>query len=316
MSTWKQLQEFGHKVRSQLRSNHPSNPIAPEVAEDEAHQLDLLLNEVRANEQQLGPQHWATLSAAFQERIENGRAHAEDSEKPRKARYRSFASHALPLGGLLAVAALSLLQLTPPNSLTNALSDEDSTLVAPPALAAEILASAAGAPASPPERAAVALAATLNAVASAAPRAAHQRANVSAPETTRSSRILAKEALVAASPMLAHAKAQSEPILMNQQLQTAVASDASEDSFAVQLAALKRADKALKSGNSTDARRSLAREFSPQLGLHARALRVILACQDGSVELGKRALAAQEAQFPNSPYLARMRRACGMRGAD
>jgi hypothetical protein len=84
------------------------------------------------------------------------------------------------------------------------------------------------------------------------------------------------------------------------------------DTFSEQVQALKRADRALKGGDTSGAKAALARPFSPQLVLHADALRAVLACQSNDRATGKRYLNAQAKSHPNSPYLDRMRRACGM----
>lgn len=85
-----------------------------------------------------------------------------------------------------------------------------------------------------------------------------------------------------------------------------------EDDFAKQVRALKLADQALKVHRTNEARDALARKFAPTLAPHADALRVVLACQGGEPQVGRRLLHAHARQSPNSPYLPRLRRACGV----
>lgn len=84
-----------------------------------------------------------------------------------------------------------------------------------------------------------------------------------------------------------------------------------KDTFAASLRALKAAEQALRQGKTEHARSMLARRFSPELAPHATALRAVLACQSGNLERGKRLILAQGKRHPNSPYLRRMRAACG-----
>lgn len=84
-----------------------------------------------------------------------------------------------------------------------------------------------------------------------------------------------------------------------------------EDTFAAELRALKASDKALKQGRVDEARSMLSRKFSAALAPHATALRAILACQTGARRHGGRLIAAQSKRHPHSPYLRRMRAACG-----
>jgi hypothetical protein len=86
-----------------------------------------------------------------------------------------------------------------------------------------------------------------------------------------------------------------------------------QDDFAEQVQALKQADQALKAGDTSGARRRLARVFSSPLVPHATALRAVLACQSGDVQTGRRLLGNHVNQSPNSPYLGRVRRACGVK---
>jgi hypothetical protein len=308
MSALQQLQELGRKLRTQLTGNNHSRSLAPSAADaDEAEQLDLLLKEIRVNEQQLGADHWSSLATAFQGRVDALGVQAEEPAKEfRRPRYKGIASSVLPLGGILALAALVLLQPAssggPPGQRTSA-DSSSSVATAPRAVAFSHAVSTSTLPLAKPEPSATAphdLVVAPPPVVKRAKVQAHER-----PSQTPTQLPPVGELHVLTPPEAAVTESAPDE-------HRAPVTPAPTDTFAEQLAALKRADKALKSGNHADARSALAREFSPQLGLHARALRAILACQSGSVNLGKRALADQEARYPNSPYLSRMRRACGV----
>ena len=303
MTGWAKFRGLGDKLRGRFATRGSESTNANCSSPEEERQLDLLLEEIRNNEQQLGPDHWTSLAAAFRQRVdEEGLGREPDGgRRARLARYKSFASGAVPLGGLLAVAALMLGQ----SSGSTAPSAETASYVAVTSIPPEVspLAATAAGPSSASRPAATATSVTVD---TENPReiAPHQRKKPSLPSLPPPSTFDATHEVATPTPPPA------APLTASTTPSAAVATPV--DTFAEQLTALKRADRALKSGNSLDARAALKREFSPQLALHASALRVILACQDGSAALGRRALSAQEAKFPNSPYLQRMRRACGV----
>lgn len=314
MSVWKRLQSLGRRSQSPLTSNMP--PPAPPTSHDsdETQQLALLLQEVRVNEQQLGPHHWVALASTFQDRIDaQSKQTAARPKGHNVPRYRASSSSLLPLGGLLAMAALVALSAKAPVRLLDASSAIGDSKAAP-TLSPDILVPPASTGAAHQHTAKTAVTMTTSETLLApappplvkrtrsAPAPLRSVPEVPAPVTAEEQQPLVTESSTPPNAL---------PNVVATELDAPVATKPA-DTFAEQLAALKTADKALKTRNIPGARGALAREFSPQLALHARALRVILACQDGSVKLGRRALADQEARYPSSPYLARMRRACGV----
>lgn len=315
MSVWQQLQAIGRRLRSRAARDNARSPLEAHAADpDEARQLDLLLQEIRVNEQHLDPQHWATLAASFRSRLNDAAVPAKEPVTARRtSRYAGAASHGLPLGALLA-ATLVLVLASPSGSESSLSNDRDSAV----ADGASSL--------SPPEMNELARVGRTDAAKSTTTTTKSDEANTAPapPVVTRSKRPTPRHRLrppeeaqaPTEAPMVVPTWPVGEPVEVSAARSSSAAELGPTDTFAEQLAALKRADRALKSNNARAARDALAREFSPQLGLHARALRIVLACQDGSVNLGKRALAEQASRYPNSPYLARMRRACGVTDTD
>jgi hypothetical protein len=143
----------------------------------------------------------------------------------------------------------------------------------------------------------------------------HHRAARLGPADGKASSIQDRTPLKA--PAAALGWAQRRPLIRDNEDPTAVArveprraTEVETDGFAKQLAALKSADRALKQGREAAAKAELSLKFSPELRLHADALRAVLACQDGHLDTGRRYLTDQAARHPQSPYLDRMRRAC------
>lgn len=309
MNVWLQLQALGRRLCSRVTGDDaPSATESLAANSDETRQLDLLLQEIRVNEAQLGSHHWAKLAASFQDRLSDRSVPAKQpSAERRPSRYTNAASHALPLGALLTAIFVLTSPGDPEGSIANGqklVADATAQLPSPEVRVPTLPVVRADAPTTTTSH-------VLNTppappVVKHANRPMPHRAQRQPPAQVRS---------IPQATTPVHPPPAREPVSVSAVARASSEPSGPEDTFAEQLAALKLADRALKSDNPTAARDALAREFSPQLGLHARALRVILACQDGSVQLGKRALAEQASRYPNSPYLARMRRACGV-GAE
>lgn len=295
--------DVSRAVGPNAREAHRMSP--PETPE-QTNQLDRLLAEIRENEQQLGSEHWAAMASAFQK--------AQDAAPTRKTRYRlrGTASQLLPLGGLLALAGLTLSQMTRPVAADGAAetqSSESAEVAIDLRVNAEANATHAdNAPANPAT-------ATVEPFTSLGPTPSSNGAATPTRRTTHRAATLRSSNAVpsAATPTAAAPIAAAIPVAPTSASAFAAQSKAAAvepDTFATQLAALKRADKALKAGRLSEARSALDRDFSSQLEPHAAALRTTLACQSGALSSGRRSLAAQERAFPSSPYLERMRRAC------
>lgn len=290
------------------KRDEDSKAITPEQTD----QLDLLLAEVRENERALGSEHWSAMAGVFQSRL------TEAQPQPRQSRYRykASASHLLPLGGLFALG-LTLSQVTHP------IMTDEATL---PTLQSPTTEVAASSPAGMASTTANTLAHSVtapdvetdDAQRSSAPaedgteavnRQSSHGSSRRSPQTNQLAQRKARD--VAATSL---SPASTEPTIAVETAPPPVATGteaaAHVDTFAAQLSALKRADKALKAGRLSEAKAALNRDFSPQLEPHAKALSTILSCQSGAHESGRRSLDAQERRFPNSPYLERMRRAC------
>ncbi len=281
---------------------------------EEAHQLDLLLSEISEHEHDLTPSYWANQAQVFTDRL----ATQENAKKARRAarytRLKPYLGSLLPLGGLVALG----LVLSRPQAAPVA-------LVAPNETVAVVAATNTVEIAAPESDA------VPNEATNPLPVAPVSRAQVPtepAVKHTRATRATAKK------PAPVHeavAPVNESPTIVTPVEETNVAAPTNvepehspetnpntqtkapeADTFAAQLQALKRADKALKSGDNNTAKTALSRSFSPQSGLHVNALRAVLACQTHDAVTGKRYLTAQATSHPNSPYLDRMRRACGV----
>lgn len=313
MSAWQTLLALGRRLRAPSGADQPLySKASAEVGVDEEQQLDLLLKEIHVNEQQLDAQRWTTRASAFQDCCAAEAAGARDPDRRRILQRRPrIGAQALPLGGLLAAAALILAQTAFKSDANTLGSDNPPHAIPHSPLAANVPWSVAATAAPSLTRAEPLIATTRAVIDPATPPSSPKHRKSVAPPTSPSVVPSSHPAVSQIPPIVAPA-ANDEVATPAKGVAPTVPGKDPEDTFAVQLAALKRADKALKAGNPSAARSALAREFSPQLDLHAQALRVISACQGGSINLGRRALADQAARYPNSPYLTRMRRACGI----
>lgn len=301
---------LGKLQRLALDVSHAMRPSTrPEGLEattpDQTDQLDRLLAEVRENEKALGAEHWSAMASAFQSRL----TETQPQSRASRYRYKPAASHLLPLGGVVALVGLTLSQLTPPLIAQEAPPYEAAAEIVTSLPAAEVTATRA------PSRSSAASDVELKhgALDDSSETTMNRRSSHATPR--RSSHFISAlqtkptdEATTTAAPasMAPSTIVEAAP----QSAVTRATSTAPADTFAAQLSALKRADKALKAGRLAEAKAALNRDFSSQLDPHAKALNTILSCQSGARESGQRSLAAQEQRFPNSPYLERMRRAC------
>jgi hypothetical protein len=315
---------------SLFNENQPSSPASP-LTDEESRQMDLLLRELNEHEEQLSPNYWATKAEAFANHMALQEAAIPSRRASRLSQLKPYMTSLLPLGGLVAVGlALSntsleqqtfdhKLVVNSANSATFNTAPPDHTsseaTVAPQADRAkqdeqaeeQLMPTKDQAP--PAARATTTAAARqpLTPRVKARPSVTRSTRNPSALDTGAPSSVGTSVALVE-TPKAVEPEALTT--VTSPQLTSVPA-----DTFNQQLEALKFADKALKRGDNSGARDALARSFSPQLTLHANALRAVLACQSHDMAAGKRYLSAQAKSYPNSPYLERMRRACGLTSA-
>ena len=328
-----------------------SNELLPddeEVSAEEMEDLESLLRDVSVKHEPLGREHWVKQAAMFRERIEAETARAEaqrDGRLARYARYKRVATGAVPLGGLFALVALVALR-TPvfhpdsyhgtdevvtwwaaPEATRGSQGEEGVLSEAYPGTtlsaytqdvrvqapvnggSAVLLSSRAGLMAA--ERELAAAKHSLAAVHSSTARS-HARGPAQLGTDDEITVTVDRRRKQVDIPPQEPARAASS----RTEAGRSSAVDTPDDTFAEQLAALKRANQALKLRKFAAARAALAREFSPQLLPHALALRVFLDCQGGHLARGRTALSKQEISLPNSPYLARMRSACGLNGDE
>ncbi len=302
------------------------SPPTPE----ETRQFDLLLDEIRAQEQQLPANHWTLMAQTFEERVSQGAGTPRPPGSPLIPHWKPYTATLLPMAGLvvLGLAVYGTGQHATDGSLidTTALpafwgDDNNEPITAEPLRSPEVTSraetshpapqshSAAKPPSlvfEPSERAASQRSFTPRRVS--VPRVNDPRASLDNNPNAASadnSRTPAKAAL----PLERPTESTARTVSTNPKPSPAVSP--TSDDFAEQLLTLKKADKALKSGNTSEAKEKLKRDFSPQLLLHANALRAVSACQSSDKTTGQRYLKFQEKRHPHSPYLDRIRRACG-----
>lgn len=312
------------RVKNWLRPNRDlSDRSSSPASEDELRQLELLLEEVEFEAQQLPSDHWTQMARVMHERVTNERERTQETRSPRWGATKPLLNGLVPLGGLIALSLTGIGNAEPPARTAPLDHVATAWSIEPEA------ASAASTPESLAETAAMATAGLLPAtdvgLGEQGPRLTNKVSHSITPRRSAAARrgvadsdpsSRQDETRVEAAP---HAPTSGPRPSLTQHNEHAATptrierpdvTKAETDGFAEQLAALKRADRALKQGREATAKTALSRTFSPALQLHADALRAVLACQDGEFETGKRYLTRQAARNPQSPYLHRMQRAC------
>lgn len=310
------------RVRSWLRPGSTVNePASVPPNHDEVRQLELLLGELELEEQRLPSDHWTQMAHVMHGRVANQRERPHQTRPSRWGGTKPLLNGLLPFGGLLALGLIGVGNAEPSefsvplDHVASAWFAEPDAVATPDSLAE--IAAAMGAPVmSPTEDVGL---------RERVPRPTNEMSHTTAQRHHRAARLGPADGKASSiqdrtplkAPAAALGLAQRRPLIRGDEGPTAVArveprraTEAETDGFAKQLAALKRADRALKQGREAAAKAELSLKFSPELRLHADALRAVLACQDGHLDTGRRYLTDQAARHPQSPYLDRMRRAC------
>lgn len=291
---------------------HGISDLEASVSAEEVRQLDLLLGELAQNERHLTPTYWANRAQVFTDHVALLESGKRARRTARLGQLKPYLMSTLPLGGLI---ALGVALTSPTVSPVTPVATNETTSMVVAATAIEAIPDDVNAPAHDQASSSesTSRAHAIEPADNATP--AHEEASRKPKAKRRSARALdestAKPAAEPTSTTASAAPVQPAPPVRETQVRALPANDTpAPDTFSEQLLALKRADKALKSGDNAEAKKALARAFSPQLTPHAKALRAVLACQSGDPGTGKRYLDSEVKNHPNSPYLDRMRRAC------